>query len=97
MLGKLHLAKWEPMEYKKYGNLVWNKHRKSLGQESKHYNSTSSVNSVHVQCVMSLTKDYDSAVTISGMENVWILVIDVEVWKFLKLSTGYLLDWNLLM
>jgi hypothetical protein len=57
---------------------VWNKHSKNFGQESKHYNVTSSVNSVFVQCVMSLTKDYNSAVTISGMESVWILIADVQ-------------------
>jgi hypothetical protein len=77
--------------------LVWNKHSKNFGQESKHYDVTSNMNSVHIQCVMSLTKDYDSVVTISGMGNTWILIADVEDQKFLTLSTGYLVDWNLLM
>jgi hypothetical protein len=54
------------------------KNGRTLLKNQSNYDATSSANSVHVQCVMSLTKDYFPAVTTSGMEDVQILIVDVE-------------------
>jgi hypothetical protein len=43
---------------------------RTMLKKQSNYDATSSVNCVHVQHVMSLTKDYFSAVTTAGMEDV---------------------------